>query len=78
MELMLENVSEVYQTKFNLDSTMPSAVTLAQFLGCFAVPILVKPSAVSSIRFKAVHITSYLALSVLVFGATALSTASLS
>ena len=78
MELLLEYAS-LFQDKFAGKGSLPSSVTLSQFLACFLLPWLLTPNKNVSITFhKNLNtLMSYGLITVLVFGATALATASL-
>ena len=78
MEILLEYVT-AYQEEFDYKSSLPSTVTLSQFFACFLLPWLLAPSGKVNINFykSSQLIKSYTAITVLVFGATALATASL-
>lgn len=75
MEVLVEGTFQVYGA--DVGNTLPAAVTFAQFLACFLVPLSIKPETINSIPTSPREIFPYFILSCLVFGATALATASL-
>jgi len=78
MELLLEYVS-TFQDKFQLQGSLPSLVTLSQFFACFLLPWILSPRDNVRITFykNRANILTYGLITMLVFGATALATASL-
>jgi hypothetical protein len=79
MELLLEYAAN-FQDSFKLKESLPSSVTLSQFTACFLLPWVISPGVTSTkITFykSRSNILSYGLITILVFGATALATASL-
>lgn len=79
MELMLEYAS-MFQDKFQMQGSLPSSVTLSQFFACFLLPwvLSLRGSTVRITFYKSrTNIFTYGLITLLVFGATALATASL-
>lgn len=79
MELLLEYTSAMYQDKFDSKGTLPSLVTLSQFIACFLLPWLSPSGSQVQLNFyqSRSNLTNYGIVTLLVFGATALATASL-
>lgn len=77
MELLLEYATSTLQPKLVSQSSIPAAITLSQFVWCFALPVLLKPKVIFSIKFNSRKTVYYIALALLIFGATGLATASL-
>ena len=75
MELLLEYASD-FQDKFKGKGSLPSLVTLSQFFACFLLPWLLAPVKIN-FHINREMLMSYGLITLLVFGATALATASL-
>lgn len=74
MEISLEYLTLHYQSKVS-QTTLPCVVTLSQFLCCFLIPIVWKPSTIRNINFSVSNLLPYAAISFIVFCATGLATA---
>jgi hypothetical protein len=78
MELLLEYAA-TFQDKFETKDSLPSSVTFSQFFACFLLPWLLMPRDTVKITLHKSRqmLLSYGLITLLVFGATTLATASL-
>jgi solute carrier family 35 (adenosine 3'-phospho 5'-phosphosulfate transporter), member B3 len=76
MELAVESLASNYQYKL-AGGTLPTLITLTQFIWCMLLPLMVKPATVKTVNFSPVKIGPYITMSFVVACATGLATASL-
>ena len=80
MELLLEYTAKKFQNLFQGKGSLPASVTLSQFFACFLLPWLLAPAkqkVVINFYKSRQLLLNYGLITMLVFGATALATASL-
>lgn len=76
MELAVESIAANYHLKL-VGGTLPTIITLLQFIWCMILPLMVKPATVKVVSFSLEEIGPYVVMSFVVACATGLATASL-